>query len=59
MGMNFFVFLFLPYLRWLFLRMFGLRMCEGAMRMGKVGARFFLDRLMIGSWMRFAVFLWP
>ena len=57
--MNFFVFLFLPYLHWLFLRMFGLRMCGGAMRMGEVGARFFLDRLMIGSWMRFAVFLWP
>ena len=40
-------------------RMLGLRMCGGAMRVGEVGARFFLDRLMIGSWTRFAVFLWP
>ena len=58
-GMNLFVFLFPPYLLWLFSRMLGLKMCGGAMRVGEVGAHFFLDRLMIGSWMRFADFLWP
>ena len=58
-GVNLFVFLFLHYLLWRFLRMLGLRMFGGAMRVREVGARCFLDRLMIGSWKRCAVFLWP
>ena len=42
-GVNLFVFLFLHYLLWRFLRMLGLRMFGGAMRVGEVGARCFPD----------------
>ena len=56
-GMNLFVFLF-PHLLWLSSRMLGLKMCGIAMRVGGLGACFFPDRLMIGSWMRYADSFW-